>query len=339
MPNPNQQNEKDDDDDLNVIEGEAFEILVEDDTPPEDRGRKPLAHDALSVDDEALLQSQAVKKRIGELRHAAHDERRAREEAQRERDEAVRVAKLAAEEARDLKRKLQFGEHNFAKTTKEKAELSLNKARADYRSAYEEGDPDKVAEAAEALAKATHEAQEAGAWVANAQHNAEQALHDEKDEVESAPSRQVTTARQAPKPDEAAVNWAKANDWYGKDPEMTSLAYGVHERLVKQGIHPVRDAEDYYGEIDKAMRRRFPEYEWANKDTGSESDDVDVVKPAKPAAKSSTVAPVARSSSSGGNSPGDKRRVKLTKTQVALAEKLGITPEQYAAELLKSQGE
>lgn len=333
MPTQNEHNEELKDDD-NIIEGDELIISVEDDTPPEDRGRKPLAHDALSVDDEAIMASKAVQKRIGELRHAAHDERRAREAALRERDEAIRVAKQAADEARELKRKLQYGEHNFAKTNKDKAELSLKTARANYRSAYESGDPDQVAEAAEELARATHEAQEAGAWVANTQQTAEQALQEEQDEVHSAPSRQVTPTRQAPKPDAAAVEWAQSNDWYGKDPEMTSLAYGVHEKLVKQGIHPVRDAEEYYSEIDKAMRRRFPEYEWANKDTGSDSDD-ETVTAAKPAAKkTSTVAPVARSSSSGG-AGGEKRRVKLTTTQVALAKKLGITPEQYAAELLK----
>lgn len=339
MHTQNQQEEDLNKNDPNVIEGDQFVIEVDDDTPEPDRGRKPLQHDALSVDDEALMQSKSVQKRIGELKHAAHDERRAREAAQRERDEAVRVAKQAADELREARRKLQFGEHNFAKTTKEKAELALAKAKTDYREAYNTGDPDEIAEAAEALARATHEAQEAGAWVATSQQTAERALQEEKDDLDSAASRQAKPAVQAPQPDEAALNWVQDNPWYGKNEEMTALAYGVHERLVKQGVHPVRDADKYYEEIDKTMRRRFPEYEWDDGLTGSEDEGERTVKPAtKPTqAKTSAVAPVVRSQSSGG-AGGGKQRVKLTKTQVALAERLGITPEQYAAELLK-QGE
>lgn len=334
MPTPNQQNEEKLEQDPNLIEGDELIIETEDDTPEQDRGRKPLAHDALSVDDEAIMQSKSVQKRIGELKHAAHDERRAREAAQRERDEAIRVAKVAADEARELKRKLQYGEHNYAKTTKDKAELALQSAKAAYRAAYDAGDPDALADAAEKLAAATHDAQEAGAWVASAQQSAEKALQEEKADLDSAPSRQAKPAPRAPQPDEAALNWVQENEWYGQDPEMTSLAYGVHEKLVKQGIHPVRDADKYYSEIDAQMRKRFPEYEW--NDTGSE--DSGNAKPAKAVTKPSTVAPVARSQSSGGAS-GGKQRVKLTRTQIELAQKLGITPEQYAIELLKTQGE
>lgn len=332
MTTKNEEQENLDSANENDIDGEGLvvEVDVIDDTPIEDRGRKPLKHDALATnDDDAIAQSEAVKKRIGELRHAAHDERRRREAAERQLEEATRVASLSYREAKELKKKLTYGEANYATKMQESASLKVKAARDEYRAAYETGDPDALADANVKLGQAIQEEREAAGWVSSAQQTATSALQEEKDDVESRKSHQPQQ-QQRPEPDVRAKEWAESNSsWYGTDPEMTALAYGVHEKLVKSGVHPVRDADKYYSEINATMRRRFPEYEWDDGDDGGTT----VQSPAKqkPAGKPSSVAPVARSSSSGGQ----PLRIKLTASQVALAEKLGITKEQYAAELHK----
>jgi hypothetical protein len=96
---------------------------------------------------------------------------------------------------------------------------------------------------------------------------------------------------------------------------MTSLALGLHEKLVKSGVDPRSD--DYYVRIDETMRKRFPEYFGGTQEQA---------KPT-PRAKATVVAPATRSTA--------PKKIVLTKTQVVLARKLGITPEQYARELMK----
>jgi hypothetical protein len=120
-----------------------------------------------------------------------------------------------------------------------------------------------------------------------------------------------------PKPDSKAVAWQEKNDWFGKDEEMTSLALGLHEKLVRSGVSPTSD--DYYRRIDSTMQKRFPEY------FGDAT--LDEEKPAERTKPSNVVAPATRSTA--------PKKVKLTKTQVALAKKFGLTPEQYARETLK----
>lgn len=301
-------------------------VSIVDDTPAEDRNRKPLGHDALAKDDEAEQYSEGVKKRMGELRRQAHEERRVKEAAIRERDEAIDFAKRVATESGVLKKKLTHGEAHFASEVKAKATTTIEMAKRKYKDAYESGDADKMAEAQEELTKATIDKANAENWQnrANQQVNA---LQDQKDDVYIPQTRQ-DSSRQAPV-DARASDWASENaDWFGVDSEMTSLAYGVHERLLKAGVHPEEDADEYYEKINSEMRKRFPEYSWS--DNPDESKQTQATKPA--AKKPTTnVAPVTRTS-------GGKNKVVLTKTQVSLAEKFGLTPEQYARELIKLNG-
>lgn len=318
-------------DDLDV------EVAVVDDTPEEDRGRKPLTTDPLAVEDEdeAAQYSAGVKKRMGELRHKAHDERRAREAAQRERDEAVRVAQESYRRAKDLERQLSSGEAAFAGETKQKAELQLAQAQAKHNAAYEAGDPSKISEAIAEIAAAAHAKKQAELWEQTATHKAKSALQQDENDVDFNASRQpVKKQATAMDPDPQALSWAEKNPWFGTDSEMTSLVYGVHEKLIKQGYDPDADAEAYYGEIDATMRKRYPEYDWDALDT----DDGGAKKPTKTASKAPTqkakpasvVAPVTRVASGG------KKQVTLTKTQVAIAKQLGLSLEQYARELLNN---
>jgi hypothetical protein len=314
----------------------GLEIEVKDDTPPADRGRKPLNKDALAENDEAAQYSEGVKKRLGELRHAAHDERRRKEAAERERDEAINFAKNAMQRAKQLEEQLTYGESAYATEVQEKTKLAIEAATAEHKKAYEAGDPDAMAAAVAKLALATQADAEAKRWAATAQQKAkESAGQKEKPDVDSGQSRKPPAAKAATteKPDPRAMEWAEANPWFGDNTEMTSLVYGVHERLVKSGVHPVDDADEYYEAIDAEMRKRFPEYEWQDDEGGTDAA-ADEKKPAAKKAtttkpKSTTVAPVTRTTS------GNKNKVVLSETEVRMANKFGLTLEQYAREKVK----
>jgi len=313
----------------NLVEDNTeVEVSIVDDTPVEDRNRKPLDHDALAKDDEAEQYSAGVKKRMGELRRQAHEERRVKEAAMRERDEAISFAKRVAAESGVLKKRLTHGEASYAGEVKSKAETTIEMAKRRYKDAYESGDADKMAEAQEDLTNATIAKSNAEKWQnhANQQVNA---LQEDTNDVYIPQTRQESP-RQAPV-DTRASDWASENEWFGSEPEMTSLAYGVHEKLLKAGIHPDADADEYYEAINSAMRKRFPEYSWSDSETGQTTTKHK--QAAQPAAKKpmTNVAPVTRSSAG-------KNKVVLTRTQVSLAEKFGLTPEQYARELIKLNG-
>ena len=144
-------------------------------------------------------------------------------------------------------------------------------------------------------------------------------LQEEENDVQSYQQQSV------PRPDNKAVDWQQRNEWFGQDEEMTSLALGLHEKLKRSGV-PI-GSDEYYDTIDKTMRRRFPE----NFDDGQELEVEKVraeepQKTSKPKA-STVVAPASRSTS--------PKKIRLSNTQVALAKKLGLTPEQYARELTK----
>ena len=119
---------------------------------------------------------------------------------------------------------------------------------------------------------------------------------------------------QVPQPDRRALAWQERNTWFGQDEEMTATALGLHEKLRRNGV--VIGSDDYYAALDKTMRKRFPEnFE------GSKPED-------RQRAKNATVvAPATRSTSS--------NKIKLKASQVQLAKKLGLTPEQYAMAALK----
>ena len=131
--------------------------------------------------------------------------------------------------------------------------------------------------------------------------------------------RQQPAQQQKYEIDDRTKQWASENQWFGQDEEMTGFAFGVHERLKKNGIDPANPqrVEEYYSAVDEAMRKRFPD----------KFDEVEIEE-APPRQTGNVVAPANRSAKK-------PRRVQLTSTQVSLAKRLGVTPEQYAAQLLK----
>jgi hypothetical protein len=293
----------------------GFEIEIEDDTPEQDRGRKP--SDPKFVEeldnDELDEYSAAAKQKIAGFKKVYHDERRAKEAADRERKEAVALAQRLYEENRALKGRANKTEGFALNTYKQNASKDLEMAKKAYREAYESGDTDKLLEANEAIT----DAKMALAEAANAENNFKnRAVQEENFVVQPAqPQRRVAA------PDPKAEAWRERNQWFGTDDEMTSLAAGLHEKLVKENGMAYATTDEYYRRIDATMRKRFPEnFEDADTDVEVETKSPTRSKP------SLVVAPASRSTSS--------KKIKLRQSQLNIANKLGLTPEQYATEVL-----
>jgi hypothetical protein len=246
---------------------------------------------------------------MAQLKKVWHDERRVKEAAEREKEEALRFAQQIASENKRLKSTLSSGEAEYVTAIKAAVTQQLEMAKRDYRAAYDLGETDKIIEAQQKM----NDAQMRLSQVQNYQPQFNNALQEEQNEVYIPQSQP-----QVVKPDNKALNWQKKNEWFGSDEEMTSLALGLHEKLVRSGVDPTSD--DYYRRIDSTMQKRFPEY--------FGDDTLDEVTPAQRTNKPSTVV----ASASRSTAP---KKVKITSTAAALAKKLGISPEQYALETLK----
>jgi len=295
---------------IEVESPDTIDIEIEDDTPPQDRNRKPLPKEIVDEleNDELTDYSSKVKERMSQLKKVWHDERRAKEAADREREEAVKFAQTLVERNKTLMSNLTSGEQSLIQTYKTSAEQEMNLAKRDYREAYDSGDTDKIIEAQQRM----NEAQYKLTQVQNYRPQYDNSLQKPENEVYIQPERP-----QVPKPDRKALAWQDKNSWFGTDEEMTSLALGLHEKLVRSGVDAT--STEYYTTIDKTMRKRFPEY------FGDDSLDEDV--PAQRTKPSTVVAPATRSTA--------PKKVHMSPTALALAKKLGLTPEQYARETIK----
>ena len=286
-----------------------IEIEVEDDLPAEDRGKTPMPKplvEELEADDLDKY-DEAVKIKLKQMRKVWHDERREKEAALREQQEAVTFAQRILEENKRMKAVLQYGEKAYADTAQNAATLELEAAKKEYKNAYEEADSDRLVAAQEAL----HLAQ---LKLINAKNFKVSSLQDEESVVQQPQQYSQQQQPQVPQPDRRALAWQERNTWFGQDEEMTATALGLHEKLRRNGV--VIGSDDYYAALDKTMRKRFPEnFE------ESKPEDKQRAKPA------TVVAPATRSTSS--------NKIKLKASQVQLAKKLGLTPEQYAMAALK----
>jgi hypothetical protein len=289
-----------------------FEVEIEDDTPPEDQGKIPSDPEFVeSLErDELDEYSAEAKKKIAGFRKIYHDERRLKDAAERERQEALAIAKKLYEENKALKGKVNSSEAVAVDSFKTSAEQELAMAKKEYRDAYESGDGDKLVEAQEKMTTAKIKLDRV--FDATQNLNQRRALQEQENDVQI--SQQPV---QQPVRDTKAQSWQEKNSWFGQDDEMTSLALGLHEKLVKQNGMAYATTDEYYKRIDETMRKRFPE----------NFEDVDDEKPQSKAKPSTVVASASRSTSS--------KKVRLTTSQQAIAKKLGLTNEQYARELIK----
>ena len=289
-----------------------IEIEVVDDTPDKDKGRKPLEKEVADPTDNELDDySEGVKKRIKELTHARHDERRAKEAVAREKEELERLAQKLIEENKTLKQRVNTGQEIFAETAKQKVEAELEMARRQLKEAHEAFDTDAIIAAQEKLAEVKMRAE----TVKNMRLPALQ--------VDENPVQIPQSQTQKAQPDEKSLRWQAKNQWFGQPgfEEYTSYALGLHQKLVTGGIDPRSD--EYFDQIDGRMKSKFPELFGGTEDR-SKAEEVR----RKP---TTVVAPATRSTGAG--------KIRLTQTQVALAKKLGLTPQQYAVQVAKLENQ
>jgi hypothetical protein len=289
------------------------DIEIEDDTPPEDRGKAPMPKALVEEleNDDLEDYSEKVKIRLKQMKKVWHDERREKEAALREQQEAVNLARRIIDENKRLKSTLHKGEETLVGSFKATAEMEMAQAKRAYKEAYEAGDSDKVVEAQEKLAEANYKLQRLRDY--------RPALQEPEPEVEI-----PQTVQQAPVLDAKTRAWQERNTWWGTDDEMTASALGLHQKLIKQYGDKFVGTDKYWQAIDDTMRRRFPE-EFGGEEVPADGGGKPVTRnETKPA---TVVAPASRSTSS--------KKIVLKQSQVLLAKKLGLTPEQYAREMRK----
>ena len=278
------------------VEGEA-EIEVVDDTPEADRGRKPMKEPPAEVTDDELEQySEGVKKRIQHFSKGYHEERRAKEAALREREEALRLAQNLVEENKRLQGSLGQGQQALLEQAKKVVANEVEQAKAKYKQAYESGDADALVAAQEELTAAKIKAERV--------NNFKPAVaKPEVPVVQPAPKSPAPATQVDPK----ARAWQEANPWFGSDDEMTAIALATHKKLVESGVDTSTD--DYYEKINSRMRQVFP----------------DAFPSEKSTKRSSVVAPATRSTA--------PKKIVLTQSQVNLAKRLGLPLEVYARQV------
>lgn len=294
-------------------EEDDFQVEIEDDTPAEDRDKTPSEAEFVESleNDELDEYSAEAKKKIAGFRKIYHDERRLKEAADRERQEAIDIAKKLYDENKTLKGRVNSTEKVAVDSYKVTAQQEMDIAKREYREAYEAGDSEKLVDAQEKMTSARIKMDR----VQNAAENIDnrKALQERENEV------QIQQVRKPVVPDTKAATWQERNNWFGQDDEMTSLALGLHEKLVKENGMAYATTDEYYKRIDETMRKRFPE----------NFEDVEDEKPQSRSKPSTVVAPASRSTSS--------KKIRLNTSQQSIAKKLGLTNEQYARELLKME--
>jgi hypothetical protein len=290
---------------------EKFEFEIEDDTPPEDRGREPMPKEIVDEldNDELEEYSDNVKTRLKQMRKVYHDERREKETALREHQEALAYAKRLMEENNALKGRLTQGEQIFVETAKNAAELELSAAKKAYKDAYDLGDADQLIEAQDRLYKAQSKLQKVEDFVPS--------RHEQETDVQP-------VSNSVPRPDQRAVAWQERNDWFGKDEEMTSLALGLHQKLVNQYGASYPSTDEYWKKVDDTMRRRFPEHFEERDPAPAQDTRTQREKPAP------VVAPATRSTGS--------KKIKVSQTAVNTAKRLNVPLEKYVQEMMKLEG-
>jgi hypothetical protein len=288
---PDEKPAKAEEEKLEVSVESDVEVEVVDDTPEEDRNRPPMKEAPADVTDEELASySENAKKRIQHFSKGYHEERRAKEAALREREEALRLAQSVIEENKKLQSNLGQGQQALLEQAKKVVAQELEQAKRQYKEAYESGDSDKLVEAQEALTSAKIKAERV--------NNFKPTLQKPKPVVQPDPEPVV------PQVDPKVSAWREANPWFGDNKRMTAMALTIHQELVDSGVDTRSD--EYFNRINAEMRQVFP----------------DAFPSEKPVKKASVVAPATRNTA--------PRKIVLTRTQETLAKRLGLTNEQYA---------
>jgi len=309
---------------VNTSSNNEVEIEVVDDRPPEDIRPDKVETNEAPVDDETVDKeitdySKRAGDRISKIKYEYHEERRAKEQALRESQEATKVLKNLMSENEKLKNVVTQGGDVLNQQALNNAQWAKYNAQQKFKKAYEEGDADVMAASQAELAQATLAEQQAGNYAQTMQNNIASQY------VEPVQQQQVEK-----QPDPDMDNWSNKNPWFmstvPEHQEMTSYALTIDKRLRNQGVLPEQDSPKYYAEVDKYMRNEYPNF-FGVQNVASNETEVVAETP-----KRQVINPVAPATRNSGKPP---RKIHLTQSQVALAKRLNITPEQYANQLLK----
>ena len=303
-----------------TAEEDKLDIEIEDDTPEQDRGRKPMKEPVEEpTEDELATYDEKVQARIKKFTRGYHDERRAKEEALREREAAEAYARQILDENKKLQQQLSTGSKAYIETSKEAAAAELTAAKKKYKEAYDAADPDELAEAQAEIARATLKIERTS----------------DMKPIEVEERQFKAPADTAPKVNPRTQRWIENNsDWWGKDEEMTSAALGLDKKLQREyGVEYIGSAE-YFKTIDRTMRKRFPEH-FEDAQSDEEEYDPPPRKRSEPAYEdetprratkpSSVVAPATRST--------PPNRIRLKASEVAIARRIGVSVEEYAKQV------
>jgi hypothetical protein len=302
-----------------------LEVTIIDDTPKADQGRNPRAGDtSVEVDDDIVDKeiadySKRAADRIAKIKYEYHEERRAKESLARESKEAITRLQTLMSENQRLQAMVEQGGQVLNKQAHNNALWAKQNAQAEFKKAYEEGDADAMTKAQEMIARATLAEQQSSNMAQNVQAQV----------IKNMPVQAPVQKTQELDPEMKA--WSSKNPWFmstvPEHQEMSSYALTIDQRLRNQGILPEKDASKYYAEVDKNMRKEYPNFFGVQVE---QTEDV-VYETRTPKRQPSTV--VASATRDSGNKK--PSQIRLTQTQVKLARQLGITPEQYANQLLK----
>lgn len=283
-----------------------IEIEIEDDRPEQDRV-DPLPENVKEelYDDEMTDYSAKVKKKLLQMKKLAHDERREKDAAMREQQEALAFAQQVIEENKRLKSHLNENEKSILQSVSKNVEMEMEQAKRSYREAYESGDTEKMLEAQQKLTDVALKQEK----VKNFKPTPLQT---------ETPVVQTRQEAVTPRADPSAVAWQQENGWFGQDKLMTGMALALHEQLKDEGV--VLSSQEYYRRIDETMRQRFPEKFETDRQNQNEYSRT------RP---STNVAPATRSTA--------PKKIRLTQSQLAISKKLGLSPEQYAQAVIKME--
>jgi hypothetical protein len=240
--------------------------------------------------------SDKVQKRIKDLTFKYR-------EAERREQAAMDYAQGLKKKYEDIEQKYNTVDENYIKEYDGRIEAEKAKVKTMLKEAIDAQDAEKIMEANEALTRLAVEKEKVKISQSEREERAKAAKEQaEKPQEENQPQKPQKVSPRA-------QEWASENEWFGSDKVMTSAAMGLHDELMGEGFDAEIDA--YYNEINKRIRDYFP-HKFADTETQEE--------PRRPV---QNVAGVSRKQNG-------RRSVKLTKSQVAIAKKLGVPLEEYA---------
>ena len=307
---------------INSELSDEIEVQVVDDVVEENPKPKNDKVDNDEVDAEISNYSQRASDRINEIKYQYHEERRAKESSEQIAQEAAQRLQTVMQENQRLQQMVEQGGNVLNQTAYNNALWAKQSATEKYKKAYDEGDAEAMAQAQELLSKATLAEQQAGQTAQQVQNHIIQSMPVE-------PTQNIAQPKKNLDPD--MDKWARQNPWFmGQEPfqqEMTAYALAIDVSLRNEGILPENNPDEYYSSVDSSMKQRFPKFFGVQQESDSEM----VVDSGTPRRQPQTV--VASATRDSGNKK--PTQIRLNKAQVALARQLGITPEQYANQLLK----